>query len=52
MKTYLLFQPYAWWIGIHYSVDTKRVCIQPVPMLTLCIVFEGGTPPKKFRERI
>ena len=52
MKTYFLFQPYAWWIGVHYSVDTKRFCIQLLPTLTLCFVLDGGIPPKKFRDRV
>jgi hypothetical protein len=52
MTPYLLFQPGALWIGAHYSTDTHRWCIQFVPMLTLCLVLEGGTPPKKIRERL
>lgn len=52
MKPYILFQPGALWIGAHYSTEQNRWCIQLIPMLTLCLVLEGGTPPKKIRDRL
>lgn len=52
MKVYFLFQEGAFWIGAHYSSDTKRLCINPVPFLTLCLVFEGGQVPRQIRDRI
>lgn len=51
MKTYLLFQGGAAWVGFHYSTDTKRLCINFVPFLTLCFVREGGQVPRQIRDR-
>jgi len=52
MQVFLLVQGGAFWIGAHYSTDTKRLCIQLVPFLTLCIVFEGGQVPRQIRARM
>lgn len=52
MKTYFLAQEGAFWIGAHYSSDTKRLCIQLVPFLTVCFVFEGGQVPRQIRARL
>jgi hypothetical protein len=51
MKVYFLVQGGAFWIGAHYSTDTKRLCIQLVPFLTICIVGEGGQVPRQIRAR-
>jgi hypothetical protein len=40
-----LFQPNAWWIGVHYSKYNKRYCINLVPTVTLVIVKPGGRIP-------
>lgn len=47
MKIYILFQPNALWIGGHYSFYNKILCINIVPMITICIVFKNGVSPKK-----
>lgn len=52
MKPYFLVQGGAAWIGFHYSTDTKRLCINFVPFLTLCLVFEGGQVPRQVRARL
>lgn len=31
----LLFNPCAWWVGVHYSSYHQRVCINLVPCFTL-----------------
>lgn len=43
----ILFQPGAWWIGIHRSVVEKRLCINIIPMLTVWVLMKGGKPPKR-----
>jgi hypothetical protein len=43
----VLFNPYALWVGAHYSTYNRRLCINVLPMLTFWIVFKGGTVPKK-----
>jgi hypothetical protein len=45
MRFHALLNPYAWWTGVHYSAKNKRLCINFVPCVTICIVFEGGTDP-------
>jgi hypothetical protein len=42
-----LFQPWAWWIGAHYSTYNKRWCINILPMCTLAIIKPGGIIPTK-----
>lgn len=46
MKVGILFQPKAWWIGVHYSDYTRRFCINLVPCLTVWICLEGGQLPR------
>jgi len=40
-----LFRPWSLWIGMHYSSEKKRFCINFVPMLTFWIVLPGGYIP-------
>lgn len=49
MRFGALFNPYAFWLGAHYSAYNKRLCINVLPMLTIWIVFDGGTVPKPCR---
>ncbi len=42
-----LFQPNALWVGVHYSPDNKRYCINLIPFFTICYVCKGGKPPTK-----
>ncbi len=41
----LLFNPRAWWVGVHYSSRDKRWCINIVPCLTVWITRSGGSTP-------
>lgn len=45
----VLFNPCAFWIGAHYSIYNRRLCINLLPMLTIWIVFKGGIIPKSCR---
>lgn len=49
MRLGVLFNPYAFWIGAHYSIYNKRLCINILPLLTIWIVFNGGVVPKSCR---
>lgn len=42
----VLFNPRAFWIGAHYSIYNRRVCINVLPMLTIWITFKGGVIPR------
>lgn len=41
----LLFNPHAWWLGLHYSPANKRLCINLVPCLTVWVRLTGGNEP-------
>lgn len=41
----VLFNPGAWWLGVHYSPFNRRVCVTLIPMLTLWFTFRGGRAP-------
>jgi len=41
----VLWNKYSFWVGIHYSLYTRRACINFVPCLTLYIVQPGGKRP-------
>lgn len=41
----VLWNKYSFWVGIHYSLFTRRACINFVPCLTLYIVQPGGKRP-------
>lgn len=41
----LLFNPYALWVGSHYSKHHKRYCINLIPGLTLWVTKRGGQEP-------
>ena len=43
----ILFQPGAWWIGIHRSVVEKRLCVNVIPMITIWILLPGGKAPRR-----
>jgi hypothetical protein len=45
----VLFNPRAFWIGAHYSIYNRRLCINVLPLLTVLIVFKGGVVPKSCR---
>jgi hypothetical protein len=33
------------WIGAHWSPYNRRVCINPLPFVTVWIALPGGNPP-------
>ena len=35
------------WIGLHWSRKHKRLCINPLPCVTVWIVAVGGDVPRK-----
>lgn len=41
----LIFNPHAWWVGVHYSAWYRRWCINIIPCVTICYVEYGGTAP-------
>lgn len=43
----VLFQPGAWWIGIHKSDVERRLCINVIPMLTVWVTLPGGRAPRR-----
>lgn len=45
MKVGFLFNIRACWIGAHYSVFNKRLCINILPCLTLYFVAANGNLP-------
>lgn len=45
MKFGILFRWGSWWIGGHWSDHNKRLCVNPVPMVTVWITAEGGETP-------
>lgn len=49
MRIKFLFQPRAWWLGVHYSEYCKRFCINLLPMFTVCVVLDGGLLPDESR---
>lgn len=50
MKYGILFRLRSWWIGVHWSPKNKRVCINPVPMVTFWFTFEGGITPNNEKQ--
>lgn len=45
IKWGILFRWGSWWIGGHWSDHNKRLCVNPVPMITVWITAEGGETP-------
>lgn len=50
MKYGILFRLRSWWMGVHWSPKNKRVCINPLPMVTFWFTFEGGITPSREKE--
>jgi len=44
-KIGLLFRLGSFWVGVHYSPQRKRVCINVLPCITVWIVMKGGDLP-------
>ncbi len=45
MTWHIKIQPYALWIGAHYSQHNRRLCVNLLPCVTVCIVLPGGKIP-------
>ena len=51
MRIGLLFRLCSFWIGAHWSERNRRLCINPVHMVTIWIAFKGGTAPQNTLEQ-
>lgn len=49
MKFGLLFRFGSFWVGAHWSRRNRRLCVNPIPCVTIWITLKGGTPPEKSR---
>jgi hypothetical protein len=47
MKIGILFQPWALWIGAHWSDYNQRWCVNVLPCITIWIALSGGNIPRK-----
>lgn len=45
MKAGVLFRLASFWVGAHWSPYNRRLCINPVPCVTVWIAFAGGRVP-------
>jgi hypothetical protein len=45
IKLGILVRAGSAWVGVHWSPYNHRLCINPVPCVTLWIVFPGGNVP-------
>jgi hypothetical protein len=45
MRGGVLFNPLAWWVGVHYSSYNRRFCINLLPMFTAWVALPGGKEP-------
>lgn len=43
----LLFRPQSFWIGLHYSKECKRYCLNIIPCFTIWWTKRGGLPVDK-----
>lgn len=50
MKTGWLFRPGSFWIGLHWSAENKRICVNFVPCITFWVVLQGGNIPHYGRK--
>ena len=46
MKAGIIYQRGALWLGVHYSPNEKRYCINIIPCLTIWIATAEGRGPK------
>lgn len=46
-KIGILFRLQSFWIGAHYSIACKRLCINLVPCVTIWIILKDGKAPDK-----
>lgn len=41
-----LMRPGSIWVGMHYSPENKRFCINLLPCCTIWFIRQGGNAPK------
>ena len=49
MKIGILFRLGSFWVGAHWSRRNRRLCVNPVPCVTIWVALKGGTPPEPSR---
>ena len=49
MKIGILFRLGSFWVGAHGSRRNRRLCVNPVPCVTIWVALKGGTPPEPSR---
>lgn len=47
MKVGIILRLASFWIGVHYSQRSKRICLNLLPCVTIWLSFEGGVVPTK-----
>jgi hypothetical protein len=47
VKVGFLFRLGSLWVGVHYSANHKRACINLLPCCTIWVVGDGGDVPTK-----
>ena len=47
MRFGILFRLGSFWIGAHWSSRNRRLCVNPVPMVTIWFALKGGSAPGK-----
>lgn len=45
MKAGLIFRLGSAWVGAHWSPYNRRLCINPLPFVTVWIALPGGKTP-------
>ena len=45
MKAGILYRWGSLWVGVHWSLENRRICINLIPCVTLWVVLAGGKVP-------
>lgn len=45
MKKGILFRPGSVWVGVHWSSENRRFCINIIPCVTIWVTLKGGNAP-------
>jgi len=45
----ILFRLRSFWIGVHYSDNTKRFCINLIPCVTVWVILKDGVAPQRIK---
>lgn len=41
----VLVRPSSLWVGVHWSPFNRRLCVNPLPFVTLWVALPGGNRP-------